>query len=169
MEIIILHGQGKVDPRVDGQEASTRRMSHTNPGVSIVSSPSPSRFFRHPVAMVPMSAVGQECKPECLPRSSTGQDTEAGGLEPEGRAPSAKAECLGTGSGDSNSGGPEDVPTRSWRPGVRARGLRFWDRDRQEDKIGEDGMSLAYVSEFLGHAQLTTTSRYIQASRLTRP
>jgi hypothetical protein len=27
-------------------------------------------------------------------------------------------------------------------------------------------MPLAYVSEFLGHAQLTTTSRYIQASRL---
>jgi hypothetical protein len=27
-------------------------------------------------------------------------------------------------------------------------------------------MPLAYVSEMLGHAQLTTTSRYIQASRL---
>jgi hypothetical protein len=30
-------------------------------------------------------------------------------------------------------------------------------------------MPLAYVSEFLGHAQLTTTSRYIQASRLGMP
>jgi len=27
-------------------------------------------------------------------------------------------------------------------------------------------MPLAYVSQFLGHAQLTTTSGYIQASRL---
>jgi integrase len=39
-------------------------------------------------------------------------------------------------------------------------------RREAASSLHESGMPLAYVSQFLGHAQLTTTSRYIQASRL---
>ena len=45
-------------------------------------------------------------------------------------------------------------------------GLTIHDLRREAaSSLHESGMPLAYVSQFLGHAQLTTTSRYIQASR----
>jgi integrase len=48
-------------------------------------------------------------------------------------------------------------------------GLSIHDLRREAaSSLHESGMPLAYVSETLGHAQLTTTSRYIQASRLGR-
>lgn len=51
------------------------------------------------------------------------------------------------------------------RAGIQ--GLSIHDLRREAaSSLHESGMPLAYVSQFLGHAQLTTTSRYIQASRL---
>jgi integrase len=46
-------------------------------------------------------------------------------------------------------------------------GLSIHDLRREAaSSLHESEMPLAYVSQFLGHAQLATTSRYIQASRL---
>jgi integrase len=57
----------------------------------------------------------------------------------------------------------------AWRLACRRAGidgLSIHDLRREAlSSLQESGMPLAYVSEFLGHAQLTTTSRYIQASR----
>lgn len=57
----------------------------------------------------------------------------------------------------------------AWRLACRRAGidgLSIHDLRREAaSSLHESGMPLAYVSEFLGHAQLTTTSRYIQASR----
>ena len=45
-------------------------------------------------------------------------------------------------------------------------GLSIHDlRRAATSSLQESGVPLAYVSEFLGHPQMTTTSRYIQASR----
>jgi integrase len=46
-------------------------------------------------------------------------------------------------------------------------GLSIHDLRREAaSSLHESGTPLAYVSQFLGHAQIATTSRYIQASRL---
>jgi integrase len=52
-------------------------------------------------------------------------------------------------------------------PAGRHLGLSIHDLRREAaSSLHESGVSRAYVCRFLGHAQLTTTSRYIQASRL---
>jgi integrase len=45
-----------------------------------------------------------------------------------------------------SSGVTRDAPLRPCRPGIRAQCFRVWDRDREEDKISEDGMALGVSS-----------------------
>jgi integrase len=58
----------------------------------------------------------------------------------------------------------------AWRlacPRAGIEGVSIHDLRREAaSSLLESGMPVAYVSQFPGHAQLTTTSRYIQASRM---
>ena len=84
---------------------------------------------------------------------------------PDGREFEPEAFVFGTETGQQI----KSVKT-AWRLTCRRagiEGLSIHDLRREAaSSLHESGMPLAYVSQFLGHAQLTTTSRYIQASRL---
>jgi integrase len=84
---------------------------------------------------------------------------------PDGREFGPEAFVFGTETGKQI----KSIKT-AWRLACRRagiEGLSIHDLRREAaSSLHESGMPLAYVSQFLGHAQLTTTSRYIQASRL---